>query len=49
MNMDKSPFDKVLVRHALNHAINKQALVDNFYQGPGGESKKSNPSYNVEL
>ena len=33
MNMDKPPFDNRLVRQALNHAINKQTLVDNFYQG----------------
>jgi peptide/nickel transport system substrate-binding protein len=33
MNMDKPPFDQLEVRLALNHAINKQSLVDNFYQG----------------
>jgi peptide/nickel transport system substrate-binding protein len=33
MNMDKPPFDQRLVRLAINHAINKQSLVDNFYQG----------------
>lgn len=33
MNMDKKPFDNILVRRAINHAVDKQALVDNFYQG----------------
>ena len=33
MNMDKAPFDDLRVRRAINHAVNKQALVDNFYQG----------------
>ena len=33
MNMDKPPFDNRLVRLAMNHAIDKQSLVDNFYRG----------------
>ena len=33
MNMDRPPFDQLAVRLAINHAINKQSLVDNFYQG----------------
>ena len=33
MNMDRPPFHLMKVRHAVNHAINKQALVDNLYQG----------------
>ena len=33
MNMDREPFQKVAVRRAINHAVNKQALVDNLYQG----------------
>jgi len=33
MNMDRPPFDNRLVRLAVNCAIDKQALVDNFYQG----------------
>jgi len=33
MNMDKNPFQKVAVRRAINHAVNKQSLVDNLYQG----------------
>ena len=33
MNMDKPPFDDLRVRRAINHAIDKQSLVDNFYQG----------------
>ena len=53
MNMDKPPFNKVLVRHALNHAINKQALVDNFYQGLALKAKNPIPptvwSYNDQV
>ncbi len=33
MNMDRPPFHLLKVRRAVNHAINKQALVDNLYQG----------------
>jgi peptide/nickel transport system substrate-binding protein len=33
MNMDRAPFDDVRVRRAVNHAVNKQSLVDNFYAG----------------
>lgn len=33
MNMDKQPFHLLKVRRAVNHAINKQAMVDNLYQG----------------
>ena len=33
MNMDRPPFDRLKVRLAVNHAVNKQALVDNLYQG----------------
>ncbi len=33
MNMDKPPFHIIKVRRAINHAINKQAMVDNLYQG----------------
>jgi ABC-type transport system substrate-binding protein len=35
MNLRKPPFDNVLVRRAVNHAINKSAIVKNFYQGLG--------------
>ncbi len=33
MNMDRAPFHLLKVRRAVNHAIHKQALVDNLYQG----------------
>jgi peptide/nickel transport system substrate-binding protein len=33
MNMDRPPFHLLKVRRAVNQAINKQALVDNLYQG----------------
>ncbi|MDA0745893.1 MAG: ABC transporter substrate-binding protein, partial [bacterium] len=33
MNMDRPPFHLLKVRRAVNHAVNKQALVDNLYQG----------------
>lgn len=33
MNMERAPYDDVRVRRAINHAINKKSLVDNFYAG----------------
>lgn len=33
MNMERPPYDDVRIRRAVNHAINKQSLVDNFYAG----------------
>ncbi len=33
MNMERAPFGDVRVRRAVNHAVNKQALVENFYAG----------------
>lgn len=43
MNMDKPPYDDVLVRRAINHAVNKKALVDNFYQGMAIAAKNPIP------
>jgi len=33
MNTEKPPFDQVLVRRALNHAVDRQSLAANLYQG----------------
>ena len=33
MNMDRPPYHLLKVRRAVNHAVNKQAMVDNLYQG----------------
>ncbi len=33
MNMERPPYDDVRVRRAVNHAVNKRSLVDNFYAG----------------
>ncbi|MDO7907177.1 ABC transporter substrate-binding protein [Paenibacillus sp. JX-17] len=35
-NMKKKPFDNPKVRQALNHAVNKQAIIDAFF---GGQAK----------
>lgn len=35
MNISKKPFDNVLVRKALNHAIDRQAIVDVVLEGNG--------------
>lgn len=43
MNMDKPPFDNRLVRLAVNHAIDKQSLVDNFYGGLAVPAKNPIP------
>ncbi|GLC90293.1 ABC transporter substrate-binding protein [Lysinibacillus piscis] len=40
----RAPFDNVKVRQAVNYAINKQALVDAFYEGLGTPAKNPMPS-----
>lgn len=49
-NTEKPPFDNVLVRQALNMAINKQAILDVVFQGAGSIAKNPIPptmwSYN---
>lgn len=39
----RAPFDNVKVRQAVNHAINKQALVDAFYEGLAEPAKNPMP------
>ncbi len=43
MNMERPPFDNRLVRLALNHAIDKRSLVDNFYRGLAEPAKNPLP------
>ncbi len=49
-NTKVAPFDKTEVRKALNHAINKQAILDAVFQGSGQAAKNPIPptmwSYN---
>ncbi|WP_145346268.1 ABC transporter substrate-binding protein [Roseibium hamelinense] len=49
-NTKVAPFDKKEVRKALNHAINKQAILDAVFQGSGQSAKNPIPptmwSYN---
>ncbi len=49
-NTKVAPFDKAEVRKALNHAINKQAILDAVFQGSGVAAKNPIPptmwSYN---
>ncbi|MFM9276463.1 ABC transporter substrate-binding protein [Paenibacillus jiagnxiensis] len=42
-NVKKKPFDNPLVRQALNHAVNKQALVDAFFGGGAIPAKNPMP------
>ncbi|RMF92696.1 MAG: ABC transporter substrate-binding protein [Nitrospinota bacterium] len=53
MNMDKKPFDNRKVRLAINHAINKQAIIDTIYEGLGTVAKNPIPpmmwGYNDEV
>ncbi len=39
----RPPFDKVEVRQAINHAINKQAIVDAFFEGRAEVAKNPMP------
>ncbi|MFZ5942591.1 MAG: ABC transporter substrate-binding protein [Bacillota bacterium] len=43
LHMEKKPFDNVLVRKAMNHAIDKQALIDAFYAGFAKPAKNPLP------
>ena len=49
-NTKVAPFDKVMVRKALNKAMNKQAIIDTVFQGAGKIAKNPIPptiwSYN---
>ncbi len=43
MHTEKKPFDNPLVRRAINHAINKRALIDTFYDGLAEPAKNPLP------
>jgi len=44
MNQMVEPFDNILVRLAVNHAVDKQMLVDTFYKGRGEPAVNPMPS-----
>lgn len=44
MNQMIEPFDNILVRLAVNHAVDKKMLVDTFYQGRGEAAVNPMPS-----
>ncbi len=50
MNVEKSPFNDVRIRRAVNHAVNRDALVRAFYAAVGAPAKNPIPptiwSYN---
>jgi dipeptide transport system substrate-binding protein len=52
-NIEKKPYDSKLVRQALNHAVNKKALLDTVFQGAGQVAKNPIPptlwSYNDKV
>ena len=43
MNMDKPPLDNLKVRLAINHAIDKSAIIKHLYQGLGVPAKNPIP------
>lgn len=43
MNVEKEPFNDVRIRRAVNHAVNKAALVRAFYGGIGQPAKNPMP------
>lgn len=44
MTTTRKPFDNKLVRQALNHAVDKQAIIDSFY-GASPNLPKPAPSF----
>ena len=52
-NVEKEPFNNPKVRQALSHAVNKEALIKNFYEGTAEPAKNPMPStlqgYNDEI
>lgn len=52
-HVEKEPFDNVLVRRAVNHAINKEALIGALYGGLAESAKNAVPpgylGYNDEI
>ncbi|MCJ8326339.1 MAG: ABC transporter substrate-binding protein [Campylobacterales bacterium] len=52
-NQERKPFDNVLVRRAISHAINTQGIVDSIYEGLGKVATNPIPptmwSYNKNL
>lgn len=53
LNTSKPPFDNVKVRQAINMAVNRQGIIDAFYNGKGIPAKSAlSPSswaYNAEM
>ncbi|UZM99048.1 ABC transporter substrate-binding protein [Lysinibacillus sp. MHQ-1] len=49
LTVTRPPFDNVKVRQAVNYAIDKQALVDAFYEGLAEPAKKPNATSNFWL
>ena len=43
MNVEKKPFDNVLVRRAVNHALNRQSYIDAIYLGNAQVAKNPMP------
>ena len=52
-NVEKEPFNNKLVRQALNHAVDKEAIIKNFYEGTAEPAKNPMPpsvsGYNDEI
>jgi peptide/nickel transport system substrate-binding protein len=42
-NVEKAPFDKKEVRQAISHLIDKQAIIDNFFEGTAEPAKNPMP------
>ena len=45
----RAPFDNKLVRQAVNYAIDKQAIVDAFFEGRAEVASKPNATFNYWL
>ena len=49
LTVTRPPFDNKLVRQAMNHAIDKQTIIDSFFEGRAEYCEKPNAAINFGI